>query len=87
MPLNDLVVITGSSGGLGLSVTRFPLASGWRNLICHYRSHRVEIERLLKRFDLDPGIRLVQADLLIESDLNTLHMKQSQINSDKFLVC
>jgi len=33
MPEQDLILITGASGGLGVAVSRHLLNSGWRNLV------------------------------------------------------
>ncbi len=84
MKADELVVIAGASGGLGLSVTEFLLNSGRRKLACHYRSHPTDISNLLKRFDLDPAMHLVQADLSSEPEVAQFRNKVHSRFGDAF---
>src|ERR1700676_1519795 len=72
MPDNDLLVITGASGGVGVAVVEV-LAKTWRNMVCHYRTNRSAIADVLARHALDPGERLVCADLSEEREGEPMH--------------
>jgi 3-oxoacyl-[acyl-carrier protein] reductase len=63
MPIDEVVLITGASGGIGVALSEYLLKSGYRNLVCHYRSRSDEIKEVLRRHGLDPDERLLQADL------------------------
>ena len=73
MPADDLVLITGASGGLGVALTEYLLANGWRNLVCQYRTRPDRIGEVLSRSGLEPSERLVQADLTDEGQIASLH--------------
>jgi NAD(P)-dependent dehydrogenase (short-subunit alcohol dehydrogenase family) len=66
---DDLVLITGASGGIGLALTESLLKSGRRNLVCQYRTHVDQLGELLARYDLDPSARAVRADLVVEDQV------------------
>lgn len=73
MPNNDLVLITGASGGIGKALTALLIEAGWRNIVCQYCSRPEEIADVLSRHDLDPRERLFQADLTDEAQATELH--------------
>jgi 3-oxoacyl-[acyl-carrier protein] reductase len=68
----ELILITGASGGVGSSTVEFLLAAGWRNLVCHYRKNVDTIKQLLAKYDLDPCQRLIGADLTEENQVESL---------------
>src|ERR1043166_8581987 len=70
---NGLILITGARGGVGANVTDVLLQAGWHNLACQYRTRPDEIAAILQRHGLDPGERLLRADLTDETDLAALH--------------
>src|ERR1700730_6325626 len=72
MPDNDLLVITGPSGGVGVAVVEV-LAKTWRNMVCHYRTNRSAIGEVLAQHDLDPAERLLCADLSDEKQVESMH--------------
>jgi 3-oxoacyl-[acyl-carrier protein] reductase len=72
MPDNDLLVITGASGGVGVALVEV-LARTWRNIICHYRTNRAAIAEVLTQHNLDPAKRLVCADLSDEKQVESMH--------------
>jgi NAD(P)-dependent dehydrogenase (short-subunit alcohol dehydrogenase family) len=73
MATDDLVLITGASGGLGVALTEHLLSAGWTNLVCQYRSRPERIAAVLSAAGLDPCERLLQADLTEEPQLGALH--------------
>lgn len=70
---DGLILITGASGGVGVNVTDVLLRSGWRNVVCQYRSHAGEIAAILGKHGLDPAERLLCADLTDEGEISALH--------------
>ena len=70
--MSEVVLITGSNGGIGAAVAEYLLAKGERNLAFHYRSNSDKIEALARRYDLDPGKHLFQAELCSEDGLTEL---------------
>jgi 3-oxoacyl-[acyl-carrier protein] reductase len=75
MSIEDVVVITGASGGIGVALSEHLLKSGYRNLVCHYRSRPGEIGEVLRKHGLDPEERLVQADLLEEAQVASMRRR------------
>ena len=75
MPNNDLVLITGASGGIGKALTALLIEAGWRNIVCQYCSRPGEIAEVLSRHDLDPRERLFHADLTDEAQAAELHRR------------
>ena len=75
MPKDDLVLITGASGGIGKALTALMIEAGWRNIVCQYCSRREELADVLLCHDLDPGERLFQADLTEEAQAAELHRR------------
>jgi NAD(P)-dependent dehydrogenase (short-subunit alcohol dehydrogenase family) len=73
VPNNDLVLITGASGGIGKALTALLIEAGWRNIVCQYCSRPEEIADVLSRHDLDPRERLLHADLTDEAQAAELH--------------
>jgi 3-oxoacyl-[acyl-carrier protein] reductase len=70
MPSNsDLVLITGSNGGIGCKLTDYLLSTGKRNIACHYHSASEDIEAVLVKHDLDPRLHLFQAELTDEEEV------------------
>lgn len=69
------ILITGSNGGVGLEITRFLLESGFRNLVCHYRSNSDLVAELLKSYDLKPEGHCFKADLTNENEV--IEMKKN----------
>ncbi len=66
---NQLVVITGSSGGIGLNLTSELLKAGWKNIVCQYRTRPEPIQELLKKRGLDPAARSFAVDLTQEQEV------------------
>lgn len=73
MPADGLVLITGASGGLGVALVEYLLETGWRNLVCQYRTRPDRIAGVLAQAGLEPCDRLLQADLTDEAQLASLH--------------
>lgn len=71
--MEKTILITGSNGGIGLSVAEYLLKNGARQLACHYRSGNDKISALLKKYDVDSETHLFQADLTNESDLKSMN--------------
>ena len=71
----DLLLITGSSGGIGLNLTEFLVSAGWRNILCHYRTRSDEIARVLRKHNVDPTGRLLRADLTQEDQVSQLRQQ------------
>ncbi len=70
---NELVLITGASGGLGVALVEHMFACGWRNLVCQYRTHPDRISEVLAANGLEPCDRLRQADLTQEHQVAAMH--------------
>ncbi|RYZ79705.1 MAG: SDR family NAD(P)-dependent oxidoreductase, partial [Proteobacteria bacterium] len=64
-----LFVLTGTNGGVGLEIAKHLISSGFRNLVCHYRSSHEHISRLLESNDIDVGTRLIKANLNDENEV------------------
>ncbi len=61
------ILITGVNGGIGQHIARYLLEHGERNLVCHFRSERGNVDALLKEFELDPTKHAIQCDLAEEA--------------------
>lgn len=72
MPKNELVLITGASGGIGLNLTRCLLEANWRNLVFQYRRDSHELDKVLRKFGLNPKDRVFQAELTDEEEVRQL---------------
>ena len=77
--MENLTLITGSNGGIGLGVAEYLLNNGIRNLACHYRSSNTNISNLLQKFDLRPENHLYRSDLL---DEDSVHKMRQDINNN-----
>ena len=58
-----MILVTGANGGVGQHIVRYFLERGERDIICHYRNERDQIDNTLKEFDLDPAKHAVQCEL------------------------
>jgi NAD(P)-dependent dehydrogenase (short-subunit alcohol dehydrogenase family) len=67
-----LVLFTGSNGGIGLNTIECFLKDGKSNFVCHYKSSKVQIEQLLKKYEINPVGRLFEADLSQEEQVTRL---------------
>ena len=70
--MKNTILITGSNGGIGRGVVEYFLENNIRNIACHYRGNRNEIEEILKKYDLSPEKYLFQADLTNEEEITTM---------------
>jgi len=75
LPIDEVVLITGASGGVGVALCDHLLRAGRRNLVCHYRSKPGGIGEVLRKHGLDPEERLVQADLLDEAQVASMRAR------------
>ena len=73
--VNDPILITGASGGLGVHLVQFLLTNGVRDLVCQYRTNPGDIAATLSQHGMDPAERLFQADLTREQDVVCLRQK------------
>lgn len=71
----DVVLITGSNGGVGSRLAKYLLDSGTRNLACHYRSGRENVAEILRQSGLEPDRHLFQAELTDEAQVRTLRLQ------------
>lgn len=72
MKQDNLVLITGASGGVGLAVVEYLLRTGWKNIVCQYHKKPDKISALLTEYGID-STRLIQADLTDEAHVSMLH--------------
>lgn len=72
MTKDELILITGASGGVGSCITEGLIREGWRNVVCQYRHNRADIAEILDRNDLDPERHLFGADLTSEGDVQNM---------------
>lgn len=75
MPIDDVVLIMGASGGIGVALSEHLLKSGYRNLVCQYHSRSSEIREVLRKNGLDPDERLLQADLRDEEQVSSMRKR------------
>jgi NAD(P)-dependent dehydrogenase (short-subunit alcohol dehydrogenase family) len=73
--MEEVVLITGASGGIGVALCDYLLRAGRRNLVCHYHSQSSEIGEVLRKYGLDPEERLVQADLRDEAQVAAMRTR------------
>jgi 3-oxoacyl-[acyl-carrier protein] reductase len=74
MPIQEVVLITGASGGIGVALSEHLLRSGCRNLVCQYHSRPDEIREVLCKHGLDPNERLLKADLREEAQVASMRI-------------
>ncbi len=72
--MNNVILITGSNGGIGKALAEYLLEHNHRNIAFHFRSSALEIKPLLKRFDLDPEKYIFHADLTSEKAVKDLRL-------------
>lgn len=73
--MEEIILVTGSNGGIGSAVADYLLAAGKRNIAFHYRSNCNQIREILRGYDLEPEKHLFQADLSNESDVRSLRLR------------
>lgn len=66
------IVLTGSSGGIGLALAEHFLAQGAINLAFQYRTAADELFATVRSHDLDPAKHCFRADLTDETDVRRL---------------
>ena len=71
----DVILITGSNGGVGSRLVKYLLDSGARNLACHYRSGRERVAETLRQSGLDPETHLFQAELTDEAQVKSMRLQ------------
>ena len=71
----DVILITGSNGGVGSRLVKYLLDSGARNLACHYRSGRESVAEALRQSGLDPDTHLFQAELTDEAQVRAMRLQ------------
>jgi len=69
---NGVVLITGANGGIGQHVARYLLERGERDIACHFRGERDNVDALLREYDLDPALHAVQASLTDEDSVQAM---------------
>lgn len=72
MDTKGLILITGASGGLGLSLVKLFLDNDYCEIACQYCSNSDELESLLLNYNLDFNQHAYQADLTDEISVNQL---------------
>jgi len=72
---HDVVLITGSNGGVGSRLVKYLLDAGVRNVACHYRSARGDVAEILRSAGLDPDKHLVQAELTDEAQVRAMRLQ------------
>ncbi len=76
--MNSVLLLTGSSGGLGTAIADHLLSTGVRQIACHYRSSSSDISAVLAKHDLSPQRHLFQADLTDEKSVARLRREIEQ---------
>jgi len=66
------IVITGANGGVGMTLVRYFLEQGQRNLALVARSESTELVELLKSFDIDPVKHVFSAELTDEQQVTRM---------------
>jgi len=74
MEISELILITGSDGGIGCNLADYLLSNGVRNLACHYHSSSDNIRAVLEKHKLDEQKHLFQAELTDEEDVKKLRL-------------
>ncbi|MEW6055153.1 MAG: SDR family oxidoreductase [Bdellovibrionota bacterium] len=69
---DDVLLLTGSSGGLGLGLAENFLEQGHRNIAFQYRSSDTKLKDLLAKYDLSPERHLFKADLTRENEVRQM---------------
>jgi 3-oxoacyl-[acyl-carrier protein] reductase len=72
MSQQKYILITGSNGGVGRMIANHLLAQNYREILFHYRSVNDDIAKICKKFDLDPSIHCLQADLCDAESVNNM---------------
>jgi 3-oxoacyl-[acyl-carrier protein] reductase len=73
--ISDLILITGSDGGVGCKLADYLLSNGVRRIACHYHSSNDNIKAVLEKHDLDEKTHLFQAELTDEDDVKGLRLR------------
>jgi NAD(P)-dependent dehydrogenase (short-subunit alcohol dehydrogenase family) len=63
------VIITGSGGGIGLSIAKYFLENGASNIVCQYRKRNEDLFKLFKSYQLDPEEYCIGVELTDEEDI------------------
>ena len=84
MSSENWILITGASGGIGVQLVDHLLQRGWRNLLCHYRTHPGPITELLEKYGIDAAERLLQADLTCEDQVTRLREATERVAGPPF---
>jgi 3-oxoacyl-[acyl-carrier protein] reductase len=71
----EVVLVTGSNGGVGSRLVRYLLNSGYRKLACHYRAGCEAVESELVAHGLDPGTHLYRAELRDEDQVRAMRLQ------------
>jgi len=66
------IVITGANGGVGMTLVRYFLEQGQRNLALVARSEPTALVDLLKSFDIDPAKHVFSAELTEEQQVTRM---------------
>lgn len=61
--MKGYALITGSNGGIGAGIANYLLNKGHRNIACHYRSDSTKIASIFKKYDLNPEVHCISAEL------------------------
>jgi NAD(P)-dependent dehydrogenase (short-subunit alcohol dehydrogenase family) len=70
----EVILVTGSNGGIGSRLVRQLLRSGHRNIACHYRSGSDDVAQVLGESGLDPARHLFRAELTDEEQVRVLRL-------------
>jgi NAD(P)-dependent dehydrogenase (short-subunit alcohol dehydrogenase family) len=84
MSSEEWILVTGASGGVGVPLVEHLLENGWRNVLCHYRTHSGSIAKLLEQHGIDPAGRLFQADLTCEEQVARLRESAERVAGPLF---
>ena len=72
--MNNLILITGSNGGIGSKLAEYLIKNGLRNIVCQYHRSNENIKQILESNDFSTQKHLFKADLTNEEDVKNLNL-------------
>jgi 3-oxoacyl-[acyl-carrier protein] reductase len=70
---DELILITGAGGGIGVNLAAMLLRSGYRRLLFHCRHRSDDLRDVLRKYDVDSDRFLFSAELTDEQQLERMH--------------